>query len=181
MAITKETNPHPKVVTPASPGPAAAGHSETNRQIRGSSLLVVGRLMSVLLACVTQIITVHYLTKSQYGAFEYALSVVAVGETFITFGMDRTVARFIPMYQELGDRPRLLGTLLMSVCTVISLGCASTLVYYGVHSWVSHTLIHDQTAAALLLIMVLLAPMQRDVVKEHPTGPPQAAPKPAAP
>ena len=29
-------------------------------------------------------------------------------------------------------------------------------------------------------LMVLLAPMQRDVVKEHPTGPPQAAPKPAA-
>jgi hemoglobin len=27
-------------------------------------------------------------------------------------------------------------------------------------------------------LMVLLAPMQRDVVKEHPTGPPQAAPKP---
>ena len=29
-------------------------------------------------------------------------------------------------------------------------------------------------------LMVLLAPMQRDVVKKHPTGPPQAAPKPAA-
>jgi hemoglobin len=27
-------------------------------------------------------------------------------------------------------------------------------------------------------LMVLLAPMQRDIVKEHPTGPPQAAPKP---
>ena len=27
-------------------------------------------------------------------------------------------------------------------------------------------------------LMVLLAPMQRDVVKEHPSGPPQAAPKP---
>jgi hemoglobin len=27
-------------------------------------------------------------------------------------------------------------------------------------------------------LMVLLAPMQRDTVKKHPTGPPQAAPKP---
>ena len=30
-------------------------------------------------------------------------------------------------------------------------------------------------------LVVLLAPMQRDTVKKHPTGPPQAAPKPTTP
>ena len=75
------------------PGDETAGRRsakpETTRQIRGSSLLLTGRMLSMAINFVVQILIVRNLSETEYGAFAYALSIVAFGQTIITFGLDR--------------------------------------------------------------------------------------------
>ena len=49
-----------------------------------------------------QVIIARYLSQESYGAFAYALSLVTLGETIVTFGLDRGVGRFLAVYDEHG-------------------------------------------------------------------------------
>ncbi len=52
---------------------AVAGSDESGRkQIRGSSLLVAGRVLSMAVGFGAQVATVRYLSKGDFGAFAYA-------------------------------------------------------------------------------------------------------------
>lgn len=137
-----------------------ARHEATARQLRGSSLLLAGRGISMVVNFAVQILIVNYLTKADYGAFAYALSLVVLGQTLVTFGLDRAVSRFVPLYHEQRDYPRLFGTIMLAIGTVIGLGFAVVLFVYGGQSLLGRALIDDQRAIALLLILVTLAPVQ---------------------
>lgn len=132
----------------------------TKRQLRGSSLLLLGRILSKGVGFVVQILIVRYLAKSDYGAFAYALSVVALGETISTFGLDRAVTRFVPIYHEQRDYGKMFGTLFLVLSTIVSLGLAMILVFYGFQSFIGQNFIEDQQALSLLLILIFLAPVQ---------------------
>ena len=56
----------------------ASAERETTRHIRGSSLLLIGRALSLGINFVTQVLIVRALTPTDYGAFSYALSIVAL-------------------------------------------------------------------------------------------------------
>ena len=108
-----------------------------------------------------QILTVRYLTKTDYGAFAYALSIVDLGQMIATFGMDRTVTRFLSIYDEERRYHRLFGTLVFSLSTVASLGLAVILVVDGLQALSAGGLMAgDGHAATLLGILILLAPIQ---------------------
>ena len=105
--------------TPDGPVAPAKARKETTGQIRGSSLLLVGRTMSMAVNFLVQILIVRYLTPKDYGAFAYALSIVVLGQTLITFGLDRGVSRFLSIYDEHADYDRLLGTIVMVAGTIL--------------------------------------------------------------
>ena len=48
------------------------------QQLRGSTLLVAGRGVGIAINFATQIITVQYLSKSDFGVLAYALSISVV-------------------------------------------------------------------------------------------------------
>lgn len=132
----------------------------TNRQIRGSSLLLLGRSLSMGVNFVVQVIIVRYLTKSDYGAFAYALSIVALGESIATFGLDRAITRFLPIYHEKRDYDKLFGTILLVLSTIVSIGIVMILLLYSLQGAVAQSWIQDQQAMALTLILIFLAPVQ---------------------
>lgn len=155
----------PLPLTPAlaggSPLPAESGvATATRRQIRGSGLLLMGRLIAMVVNFVVQVLTVRYLSKSDYGAFAYALSIVALGETVVTMGLDRAVSRYIPIYQERDDYPRMFGTLLMVLGTILGLGVVLIVGMVALQDTVSGTLISDRRAVELLVILIALSPVQ---------------------
>src|SRR5262245_63197643 len=80
--------------------------SESKAQIRGSTLLLAGQAFAVLVNLAIQVLIVRYLSQESYGAFAYALSVALLGEAVARFGMRRGAARYMPLYEEEGDRPR---------------------------------------------------------------------------
>jgi O-antigen/teichoic acid export membrane protein len=151
--------------TPASAGTpadavAAAPHEEaTRKQIRGSSLLLTGRFLTLGANLVVQILIVRYLSKTDYGAFAYALSLLSVGASIATFGLDRSITRFVPIYDEQRNYPKLFGTVVLAVGTVLSLGLLIVVLAYGLDAVLDGPLIGDEQAASILLILILLTPI----------------------
>ena len=131
----------------------------TTGLIRGSNLLLFGRGLSVAVGIVVQVIIVRYLSKSDYGAFAYALSLVALAETISTMGLDRAVTRFLPIYEEEGEHAKMFGTLVLVGSTVLGLGVAMVLVGAGLHAFFGVGL-GDGQAFTLLAILIVLGPIQ---------------------
>jgi hypothetical protein len=65
------------VTTPPIDAVPRTKQAAVNRQIRGSSLLLIGRTLSMAVNFAVQVLIVRYLSKTDYGAFAYALSIVA--------------------------------------------------------------------------------------------------------
>lgn len=132
----------------------------TAAQIRGSSLLLFGRIISTAVNVVIQVIIVRYLSKTQFGAFAYALSLVTLGETIATAGLDRAITRFLPIYDEEGKPGKMLGTLVLVAGTILSLGLAVIVIALGLRAFSGGAVLGDAQAVALLSIMIVLAPIQ---------------------
>src|SRR5687767_6998795 len=125
--MNSATTPQPAEALPR------AKHNATSKQIRGSSLMLVGRAISMGLNFLIQVLIVRYFAnaKGDYGAFAYALSIVALVQSVSTFGLDRAVTRFLPIYHEREEYNKLFGTLVMVVGTILSLGVAIILLVYS--------------------------------------------------
>jgi O-antigen/teichoic acid export membrane protein len=141
-------------------GPAPKEKDSTRKHIRGSSLLLLGRGLSLAANFAVQVLTVRYLTKSDYGAFAYALSLVSLGSSLSVFGLDKTITRFVPIYQENKDYNKLFGSIIMMVGTVLSIGLALTLFVVGFQGLLAKSFINDQQAVVLLVILIALSPVQ---------------------
>ena len=50
---------------------------ESRKQVRGSTLLLMGRCIALLINLAVQVITVRYLAKEEYGAFAFGISMLA--------------------------------------------------------------------------------------------------------
>ena len=109
---------------------------------------------------VVQILIVRYLSKSDYGAFAYAWSLVDLGSSLTVFGFDKTITRFLPTYQEKGEYQKVFGSIIMMVSTVFSLSFFLILLVFGLRGWISASFISDQLAFRLLLLLIFLVPIQ---------------------
>jgi O-antigen/teichoic acid export membrane protein len=151
----------PVSASPAADAVAAApGEAATRKQIRGSSLLLAGRFLSLGVNLAVQVLIVRYLSKTDYGAFAYALSLVSLGASIATFGLDRSITRFVPIYDEQGNYSKLFGTVVMAIGTVASLGLVCLVLVYGLQGVLAGSLISNERAISLLLILVVLTPIQ---------------------
>jgi O-antigen/teichoic acid export membrane protein len=166
--------------------PSMSVDKATRRQIRGSSLFLVGRLISMGLGFFVQVLTVRYLTKSDYGAFAYALSIVLLGRTIVTLSLDVAVARFLPNYYDEKDYNKLFGALILVAAIIITLSLAVVGAAFGLQgflyqslgsyhyqqtfelavmpaayqAFVTEHLGNNQATVMLLLILIILAPIQ---------------------
>ena len=128
--------------------------------MRGSSLLLLGRVIAMVVNFLVQVLIVRYLSTTAYGAFAYALSLVTLGETLVTLGIDRAVGRFLPIYQERGDWAKLFGTIALVAGTILSLGLVLIVLVVGLAGTFGRSLVDDDLAISLIVILVLLAPLQ---------------------
>lgn len=131
-----------------------------NSQIRGSSVLMVGRVASIFVNLLVQALIARGLTKAEFGQFAYALSLVMTIATFITLGIDRAVPRFVALYDERKEWGHLAGTLVIQVSTILTLGSFAIIGVLGFQSWISDVAINDSRVTAVLVILVFLAPIQ---------------------
>jgi O-antigen/teichoic acid export membrane protein len=145
---------------PAGTVSRAVQHDATAQHLRGSSLLLIGRLLALVLSFAVQVATVRYLSKSDYGAYAYALSIIALGSSIAVFGLDKSMTRFVPIYHEERDYDRVFGTVLMIAGTVLGIGLALVLLIFALQGWIGHAFIRDPLALRLLLLLIVLSPVR---------------------
>lgn len=121
---------------------------------------MVGRVISMVVNYAVQVLIARYLTKSDFGAFAYALSLVALGETIVTLGLDRAVTRFLPIYHEKEEYNKLFGTLVMVLGGIVTLGIVIVIAFQFLQGTLSESLVNDPQVLALLAIMIVLSPVQ---------------------
>lgn len=128
-------------------------------QIRGSTLFLVGNVISLGITFVPHLALVRYLTTDAYGHWAYALSLVAIGKTY-ALGFNEAISRFVPMYHAKRDTPRMLGaaavvvgfTLLISGFLLGTLGTVPDLIL--------RLLTQGREPSGLLLILMFLVPLE---------------------
>src|SRR5919201_2459913 len=152
--------PPPAAAARSRPLLAGSGGDAARRQIRGSSLLLASLMLSLAVNFATQVLIVRYLSKSDFGAFAYGLSLVALGESIAVLGLDKAISRFLPIYDEQRAYGKLFGTLLMAGATVLSLGLAFLLLALGLHGFAGGDLGSRGQAMAVILILICLSPIQ---------------------
>ncbi len=130
-----------------------------SRHLRGSSALLVGRLLALAVDFAAHVIVVRYLTKEDYGAFSYALAVASLMSTVVVLGLPETIGRFVPVFQERGERGRLFGSVLIALSIVVVTGLACVLVVVGAADGVAAALASTDTSK-LLAILVLIVPLE---------------------
>jgi O-antigen/teichoic acid export membrane protein len=140
--------------------PKIAENDATSKQIRGSSLLVVGKFLSVGLNLATQVLLVRYLTKSDYGSWTYALAAVAFFQTFSTLGLKRSISRFLPIFHEKEEFDKLFGTIALAIATILISGLIIITAVYISPELISQLISGNKQPALLLLILVFLVPVE---------------------
>lgn len=129
-------------------------------QIRGSSLLVVGKVLSVGITSVAQILIVRHLTTSEYGSFAYALAVVVLWQSVSNFGLHEAIARFFPVYHCRGDYARLFGTIFLSLAMILLTGGAVITIFF-VRPELVLRFVHEPAGSLdCLFILIFLVPLE---------------------
>jgi O-antigen/teichoic acid export membrane protein len=141
------------------PASVRRGHGTRKKHIRGSMLLLLGRLFSMVVNFAVQVLTVRYLAKSDYGAFAYAHALVALGTMLGVFSLDKAVGRFVPIYHERREYQRMWGAIFLACGTILGLGLALAVLVFAFQGLITRSLGADPLAVSLLLVMIALAPV----------------------
>ena len=132
----------------------------TRKQVRGSSLLLVGRILSLAVKLVVQILIVRYLTKADSAHSPTRSRSSPSGRASSRSGSTRAITHFIPIYEERKEYDKVFGTIVMVVGTILSLGLALIALTFGLQSLISGPIASDQQTITLILILVFLVPIQ---------------------
>jgi O-antigen/teichoic acid export membrane protein len=139
---------------------AGEDSARLNKQnVRGSTLLLVGRLVSLLFTVLTQIMIVRALSKADYGVFAYAFTLTAAGRVLMSLGQGRLLSRFMAKYEEEQDYARMCGAILMAVGAIV---VTATVLLGGMAAGLAPLIggaFGDPSTAGVLLVLMFLAPL----------------------
>ena len=128
--------------------------------VRGSTLLVVGRVASMVFTVATQILIVRVLTKTEYGGFAYALAMASAARTLLSLGQGRLLSRFMAMYEEQRDYSRMFGCMVLAGGTIAATSTLLIAALFIVQDRLVGTAVDDPAAVDLLLVLAFLAPLE---------------------
>lgn len=129
----------------------------TRKHLRGSSILLLGRIISLGLNFGVQVLTIRYLTKSDYGAFAYALTIVSIATSVSLFKLEQALSRYVPIFDEREDSPSVIGTMIVTFGAIVGLGLALVALVFAFHNTLRESV--DSLSVSLLLILIALAPL----------------------
>ena len=122
--------------------------------------MLFGRMFSIVINFVVQVLMVRYLVKSDFGAFAYAMSFVTIGSSIAVFGLGKTITRFVPIFQERQQYREMAGTVVLAIVSVFSIGACLVLLLHGMQHVAEPNLARDPLSISLLLVLIILCPIQ---------------------
>src|SRR5207244_1324904 len=141
-------------------GSRPRSHDSIRQQIRGSGLLLTGRMLSTAIVFVAQLLIVRHLSTTDYGAFAYAFAIVTASQAFSTLGLHKSISRFVPIYHEQRDSGRIVGTMLLTMGIIGATLLLITVALAAVPDRVLQSVIHGRQAIAIVRILIFLLPIE---------------------
>lgn len=145
--VEEETTPDESDLTGTSSSSRSVLTSDSSA-IKGSLMFLVGRVASMALSMVVQILIVRSLPKDDFGSFAYALALAALIQSVLALGLDRADTVFLTRFDEAGDTGRLRGLLVLEVATVAVTGTTAVVVL----AVLAGRVIHGVPVPVLLLL-----------------------------
>lgn len=140
--------------------PKDAKKDIARKQVRGSSLLMLGKFFSVGFNFAAQILIVRYLSKSDYGAWTYTLAIIGFFNGFAALGLRRAIPRFLPIYHEKDQYGELFGTILLVLGTILTIGFIFISAVYIAPEYISRLIGGENQPVHLLLVLIFLVPVE---------------------
>lgn len=138
----------------------AAPPDEARRHLRGSTILLAGRVISLSINFATQILLVRSLSKGDFGAFGFALSVITFWTALAVLGLDTTVRHFASLYEAQRRHRHLVGAILLLFCCILSLAVTISAILLGVALLGPEMIASSPLAQQLCLYLLLLIPVE---------------------
>ena len=129
------------------------------KNVRGSTLLLLGRIVSLALNLGTQIVLVRHLSKSDYGLLAYSFLLAELLLVPVVFGLDAAITKYIPIFQERDEKRKLLGTVALTVGSILGISVlfATLIVIYP--NGVASQLDLDRNTWLVVGIILFLSPI----------------------
>src|ERR1700730_18230666 len=128
-------------------------------QIRGSSLFLVGNVISLAITFLPHLVLVRYLTTEAFGHLAYALSLVAVGKTY-ALGFNEALSRFVPIYHAKRETAKVLGSIVVVFATTLLISGFLIVTFAVAAGPILALLTKGREPASLLLILMFLVPLE---------------------
>jgi len=128
-------------------------------QIRGSSLFLIGNVLSLTITFLPHLVLVRYLTPEAFGHLAYALSLVAVGKTY-ALGFNEAMSRFVPIYHAKQDRAKAMGSIVVVLTTTLLISGFLIATFAAASGPILALLTKGREPAGLLLILMFLVPLE---------------------
>jgi O-antigen/teichoic acid export membrane protein len=140
---------------------APAGPEDLERDhVRGSVLLVLGRVLAMALSLATQVIIVRTLTKADFGAFAFALTLATGARVLLSLGQGRLLSRFMATYEEQRDYPRMFGAMLLAVATIAATSVVCIGALFLFREQLIATAVDGDRAVSVVLVLLFLSPLE---------------------
>jgi O-antigen/teichoic acid export membrane protein len=115
--------------------------------------------MALAVDFAAHVLVVRYLLKEEFGVYSYALAIVLLLSTAVQLGLPETLARYVPIYRERGQRGRMVGAVIVSVGAVAVAGAACVLFVLGLPE-VTASLLGSAGATAVLAVLIFYVPLE---------------------
>ena len=133
----------------------------TRKQIRGSSLFLFGRMLSLGINFFTQVMTVRYLSTRDYGELAYGLALVGFFRLFASLGLQDAIPRFVPIYREKCEYGKMFGTILLASGAILATGIFVVGVIWQSPLFLIPFITHEELPPlAVLSILIVLVPVE---------------------
>jgi O-antigen/teichoic acid export membrane protein len=146
------------VVAAPESGPAAGPRPASREDVsvlRGSVLFLVGRVLAMGVAMITQVLVVRHLSKDDFGSFAFALALAALIQSVLPLGLERADTRFLTLYDDDRDPGRIVGVVITELLVVLGTGALALVAIVLIGS----SRLDDGLPPLVLLAVVATAPL----------------------
>jgi O-antigen/teichoic acid export membrane protein len=128
-------------------------------QIRGSSMFLIGNVLSLAITFLPHLVLARYLTTEAFGHLAYALSLVAVGKTY-ALGFNEAMSRFVPIFHAKRDPSKALGSIVVVFAVSLLISGLLLLTFAVASGPILALLTKGREPAGLLLILMFMVPLE---------------------
>jgi O-antigen/teichoic acid export membrane protein len=133
---------------------------------KGGAIAFVLKILAAALGFFNQILLARLLGAGGMGEVILAVTVVRISAQIAKFGMEETVMKFIPLYIEQKDAPRLKGTIVFAVKFCLLFSIVFMLFVLLFSKVISVNIFHSEGLLKIMPIVVIAIPawVIRDVI-----------------